>query len=167
MNSFRSATFILLCLLIGLGARSYQFFTSLENITQKQISVVEEIDQLKTPTNIALPPVHLFDIKLEMDRTNIRENEDVVARVLFISFGTLSTPVNMIFTIIDSQEQAVHEESDEITVETGSVYMKSFKNLNLKPGIYTLKLKTIYGNNVEDEFRQEFEVKRKKFLGIF
>lgn len=167
MNSFRSTTFILLGLLISLGVGSYQLFTSLENITQKHISVVEEIDQLKTPTNLASSPVHLFDIKLEMDRTNIRENEDVVARALFISFGTVPTDVSMTFTIVDKQKKVIHQESDSITVETESVFRKTFESLKLKPGKYTLVLKTIYGNNVEDEFSQQFEVVRKKFLGIF
>lgn len=167
MSSSRSAVFILLGLFVGLSMGSYQLFTSLGNITQKNISLVEEIDQLKTPANIVSSPVHLFDIKLEMDKAKIRENNDVVARVLFTNFGTVPTHVSMTFTIVNEQKKITHQETDSITVETESVFRKTLKSLRLKPGKYTLVLKTIYGNTVEDEFSQQFEIVRKKFLGIF
>ncbi|GEM_PF-6404194 len=112
-------------------------------------------------------PSHLFDIKLEIDAPVIEESHDLTARVFFTSFGTVPTPVAMIFTIINGQNEMIRQERDVMTVETEAVFRKSFTKLPLEPGRYTLVLKTIYDNTVEDEFTQEFAVKRKKFLGIF
>lgn len=168
MNPFRIATLMLFGLLIGLSIGSYQLLTSLGNITQKKVNIAKKVDQSKTPSSqIASLPVYLFDIKLEMDKAKIRENEDVVARALFISFGTVPTDVSMTFTIVNEQKEITNQETDSITVETESVFRKTFKSPRLKPGKYTLVLKTTYGDNVEDEFTQQFEIIRKKFLGIF
>ena len=46
-----------------------------------------------------------------------------------------------------------------MTVETEQLVTKEFKNLNLGSGKYTLILATTYGKNVQDEFKQAFEVK--------
>lgn len=158
----KAISFILLGVLISITVFSYAFYDSYEKSAEKQIA-------LKPTRQVATAqlPVYLFDIKLEMDKTQITQGEEPEARVIFISFGTAATPVAMTFRIMDTWGNQVRQEADAITVETEKIFTKRFKNFKPKPGKYTLILKTVYGDSVEDKFSQEFEVERKRFLGIF
>ena len=103
-------------------------------------------------------PGQLFDISLEIDDTTISDIKELVARVIFTSFGTEPTPVDLTFRILDEQGKEVYFEKDEITVETEEVLAKKFENLDLPDGKYTLKLTTLYNVDVEDEFTAEFTI---------
>ena len=63
-----------------------------------------------------------------------------------------------------SSEIKVYSEKGKVTVTTEEIVRKNFESLNLPTGKYTLVLTTIYGDNVEDEFRQEFEVGKTEFF---
>ncbi len=104
-------------------------------------------------------PSYLFDIALTIDSATLGKSSDLVARTQFTSFGTAPTLVNMVYSIVGSNNKKVYTEKGEVTVETEKTVTKEFKNLNLGNGKYTLVLTTTYGNNVTDEFRQAFEVK--------
>jgi len=167
----RIAVFILMGVLISMAGFFYVFYDSYGKLAKQfsKINTLEREVATQSTREIATTrsPISLFDIKLEMDKTKITESEELTARVIFTSFGTTPTPVDMTFTITNSQKENIHQETDAITVETESVFRKQFKDFKLEPGIYTLILKTVYGNAIKDEFRQEFEVKKKKFLWIF
>lgn len=137
-------------------------------------------------------PEQLFDIKLELEhqerapytfnsfirwvvslfglKEKITYEPELSALIKLESFGTEPTPINLTFIILDEAENEIHREEERITVETERVLRKSFKELNLDEGRYTIILQTLYGDNVMDEFREEFEVKKKInlfFVGIF
>lgn len=158
----KAITFIFLGVLISMTVFSYVFYDSYGKLAKNQIALQSTRQAAATQL-----PVYLFDIKLEMDTTKMNQGEELTARVNFTSFGTASTPVAMTFTIVDAWGNKVRQEADAIIVETEKIFTKRFKNFKPKPGNYSLVLKTVYGNNVEDEFNQEFTVERKKFLGIF
>ena len=107
-------------------------------------------------------PSQLFDISLELDNTTVSDIANLVARVIFESFGTEPTPVDLTFRILDEQAKEVHREKDSIVVETEAVFTKKFEGLTFPKGKYTLVLKTLYNVDVEDEFRADFEIVEEK-----
>jgi len=104
-------------------------------------------------------PGNLFDIALTIDSAVLGKSSELVARTQFTSFGTVPTLVNMVYRIEDASGKEVFSENGEVTVETEKTVTKEFKSLALGSGKYTLVLSTTYGNNVQDEFKQAFEVK--------
>jgi len=114
-------------------------------------------------------PSQLFDIKLILEDYEVKNSNELTSIITFISFGNISTFVNLTYTISDSSEKRVYSEEENITVTTDQTIRKNFKKLNLSAGKYTLVLTTIYGENVTDEFRQEFSVKgeENEFFQIF
>ncbi len=159
-------------ILISMTLFSYVFYGALGTLSQNYLSKTKTLEKeiaLQSTREVAATksPVYLFDIKLEMDKTKITRGEEPTARVIFTNFGTAFTPVAMTFTIRDALGNEVRQEADAVTVETEAVFTKKFTNFKPKPGKYQLILKTIYGYGVKDEFKQEFEVTRNKFLWIF
>ena len=104
-------------------------------------------------------PGNLFDIALTIDSTVLGASSELIARTQFTSFGTVPTLVNMVYRIEDASGKEVFSENGEVTVETEKTVTKEFKSLTLGKGKYTLIISTTYGNDVQDEFRQAFEVK--------
>ena len=100
----------------------------------------------------------LFDIKFELIRKTVEKTEDLDTRVTFENFGSEPTPVNMIFTFLDSDDKEVYSEEDNLIVETEKVLIKEFNYLNLEKGDYTLVLTTLYNVDIEDEFRKKFTI---------
>lgn len=103
--------------------------------------------------------IELFDISLSIESALLNKSSDLVARTEFTSFGTVPTPVSMVYRIEDASGREVYNETDEATVETEQLVTKGFEKLDIGNGKYTLVLTTTYGDNVEDQFRQSFEVK--------
>ncbi len=105
-----------------------------------------------------LPPGQLFDIALEIDDTTIDDIKELVARVIFESFGTEPTPVDMTFVVENEKGTEIYRVLGNIVVETEAVFTQTFENveINLSDGKYTLVLTTLYSEYVEDEFRTDF-----------
>ena len=109
-------------------------------------------------TPVSQLPSQLFDIALIVDETKLTKAADLFARVTFISFGREDTPVEMTFTVIDENGKEYYRSVDKTTIQTEGVFNKTFKDLILAKGKYTLVLNTLYNTNVKDEFKQDFEV---------
>lgn len=107
----------------------------------------------------------LFDIRFLLEDIILTNSDELSAIVIFENFGLGATPVDLTFIILDEKENEIYREEDNITVETEEVLRKSFKGLNLDLGKYTIVLNTLYGVDVRDEFRQDFEI-RKERMGI-
>jgi len=125
------------------------------------------IENLITPDNRANEknnPLKLFDIKLELEDITLNKANELVSIITFASFGNVPTPVDLTYSILDSSGAEVYSEKGSVTVTTEQIVRKNFESLNLPAGKYTLVLTTVYGNNVKDEFRQEFEVGKTGFL---
>ena len=104
-------------------------------------------------------PLRLFDITLNIEDATLSKSSDLVAITEFTSFGSAATLVNLVYRIEDANNEVVFTLSDGVVVETEEVVTKQFKELDLAPGKYTLFLSTSYGENIQDEFRQTFEVR--------
>lgn len=103
-------------------------------------------------------PQQLFDINLEVDSSDVATSSGLPTRVTFTSFGSVPTPVQMTFDVLDANGNVVYTKIVSTTVETQSVYTPTFADMNLKPGTYVLRLRTLYNQTVADEFRQSFTV---------
>ncbi len=101
-------------------------------------------------------PSQLFDIRLFLDRQTVPQLKDLVARVVFASFGRMPTPVAMTFTIMDKQRKELVTSVDTTTVETEKVFVKRFGETPLAKGDYVLRLHTRYNTDVEDDFDAPF-----------
>ncbi len=110
---------------------------------------------------------YLFDINFETDDKTVDSIEDLSVRVIFTSFGTEPTPVNLLFSILDSSGKEIHMEQDYLVVETERVFTKNFNNLKFPSGKYTLELQTLYNVDVLDEFRQDFEISKNKIVYVW
>ena len=104
----------------------------------------------------------LFDIKFELDRKLVEKVEDLTARVSFESFGSEPTPVNMLFTFLDDEDNVIYTEENSAIVETEKILTKRFSYLGFEKGDYTLVLTTLYNVDVEDEFREKFTIRGKR-----
>ena len=114
-----------------------------------------------TPTEESeLSPEQLLDIKLELASAIIDNANELSSVITFKSFGNVPTPVDLTYSILDSSGMEVYSEKGNVTVTTEEIVRKNFESLNLPAGKYTLVLTTVYGDNVEDEFRQDFEIRK-------
>lgn len=112
-------------------------------------------------SRVGKSPNQLFDIRFELEDSLIKTNEKLVSRVIFESFGTEPTGVDMEFIFLDGKGEEVYSEKDFIIVETEKVLTKEFEGFRFEEGEYTFVLKTLYNVDVEDEFRRKFEVKEE------
>ncbi len=111
-------------------------------------------------------PEQLFDINLDLEDNAIKSADELVARVSFTNFGTVATPVNLTFRILDQSGNEVYSGQDNTVVETELVFTKRFEYLSLPLGNYTVELTTLYNTDVEDVFTADFEVIEGK-IGIW
>lgn len=130
----------------------------------------EELPEIPTETEEDGLPEELFDIRLIIDSKNITSIKKLVSRVTFESFGRVPTPVELVFSIIDSNKKVVASKKDSVVIETEGVLITKFSDLEeLPPGKYVLKLHTKYNIDVEDDFEASFTIKeeeKNKFLTI-
>lgn len=103
-------------------------------------------------------PEQLFDISIEIDDPIITDINDLTARAILESFGTVPTPIELDFIIRDEFGEDVYTVSEHLVVETEAVKTERFEGLDLPPGKYTLFLETAYGDGIFDEFSQSFEI---------
>ena len=104
-------------------------------------------------------PEQLFDINFELDEAVVNNLSDLVARVIFFSFCSVPTPVDLVFTIFNEEGRVVQTDTDVITVETEQIFSKKFFDVpGLSPGKYTLRLHTLYNIDVGDDFEVSFVV---------
>lgn len=140
-------------------------FFSAPLISMSPSSLDETFDTVKQTVKVTAEELmQLFDIKMELENAVLKDSSDLRANISFESFGNVPTPVNMMFKVLDEHGDAVYSEHHSITVETENVYVKDFPKLVLPAGKYSLMLSTNYNGDVNDDFRQEFEVQA---AGIF
>lgn len=107
-------------------------------------------------------PEQLFDIRFLLDRDIVPNISSLVSRVTFESFGRVTTPVEMIFSIIDKDGRELWKAFDTTTVQTSAVFVKRFVDAQeLPPGSYTLRLQTLYNTDVRDTFESPFTITPK------
>ena len=106
-------------------------------------------------------PEQLFDIALSLDEPTIASAKELIARLTFENFGQEPTPVDVTFVVLDATGEEVYRDEgtrEDITVETEAVLTKTFDDLALYSGTYTLLVQTRYDVDVVDEFTVAFTV---------
>lgn len=103
-------------------------------------------------------PEQLFDISFGLESLAVLEISELEAVIIFESFGSVPTPVNLTFIIFDEAGSEIYREMESIIVETENVIRKEFPDLVLSSGQYTFVLQTLYDVDVFDEFEEDFEV---------
>ena len=111
-------------------------------------------------------PEQLFDISLKLEDYIVSSSDELVAKISFEAFGSEPTPVNLTYIVIDELGGEVYLEEDYLVVYTEEFVYKSFDRLNLKEGEYTLILRTLYDEDVKNEFSKKFRVGNMNRFGI-
>ncbi len=142
--------------LIKPGNVSYIFDSQNENLFLGEIQT-SSISISKKELIENTPP-QLFDIRLELPMSELHDGSELTARVSFQSFGTVPTPVDMEFLIIDESGKIWNSWNDSTVVETEGLFTKRFPELELPVGTYALHLNTRYAGNVVDSFHAEFRI---------
>ncbi len=106
----------------------------------------------------------LFDIRMDLEDTSIRSSKDLVAVVIYESFGLVPTPVNLTFEIFDLNGNLVYLKNGFIIVTVKKIRKYNFPDLVLKNGRYEFVFTTVYNKNISDKFRSKFEVKSRRSL---
>jgi len=104
-------------------------------------------------------PEQLLDIELELRDKIITNINKLNAIITFENFGTDPVTVSLNYIILNEFGEEVYNEFGEIIVYTESVVIKKFDNLKLDLGKYKFILRINYGDNITEEFEQEFEIK--------
>ena len=153
-SSMKRTGLMLFILSLGVFVSTMPLFGKSSNVIDQSMLSVNQT--LKTVSDGVS---RLFDIKMDLENAQLLKSEDLRATIAFTSFGKVPTPVNMVFKVFDKDDDAVYAESQSLTVETENVLVKEFPKLNIPSGKYTLVLSTNYNGNVNDDFKQSFEVK--------
>ena len=108
-------------------------------------------------------PSQLFDITFNLDDSLIQNINELSGIVTFESFGTVPTPVDLVFIILDNSGNEVYREESDVTVTTEEILRWNYEGLEgLPDGKYTAVLETLYNVDVFDEFRLEFEIGKER-----
>jgi hypothetical protein len=150
----------------GGGGGSSKKIVAADNQTNipNQSNQITQTDKTNSNSPKNSIPSKLFDIKLELESATISNASELSSVIRFESFGSVPTLVNLTYRILDSEDKEVYSEKGEVTVTTEQIVSNNFESLSLPAGQYTLILTTVYGENVTDDFRQEFSIGELKSL---
>lgn len=105
-------------------------------------------------------PEQLFDTRFLINEPVVSSIRDLIGTVTFESFGTVPTPVDMEFAILDISGAMIWTSSGSTIVETEQVVTQRFPDLgDLPEGKYAVRLRTLYNTDVEDFFEAPFEIR--------
>ena len=136
-----------------------QLAEGLVPVVTGEVSPTAGLAEIGIATEEGELPAQLFDIRLLIDDNIVPRIDNLVARVAFASFGRVPTPVEMTFSIIDSEGNEIWKSSDATTVQTEAVFIKRFFDAGTIPlGNYTLRLNTLYNENIKDTFEAAFTI---------
>lgn len=142
------------------------------NKERSYCSAGEKPHETQTCTYTEIKPVpeipeQLLDVKLELVERIIPHSRELTALINFENFGTEPVPVSLTYTILNEFGEEVYSERGYVIVYTEKAVIKRFDNLVLNPGQYKLVLRIEYGDNIIEEFKQNFEVKEGIIIDYF
>jgi len=105
----------------------------------------------------------LFDIRLELENNVLAYTNQLIARAIFQTFGSVPTPVDMVFSITDINDRVLASYNESMVVETEGVFTKKFTDLNLPAGNYILHMNTRYNTDVLDNFELPFSIRQPTY----
>jgi len=102
----------------------------------------------------------LFDVKLKLGQLELTTNESLAFNVNLIQTKSIEKiDVQIKYSIIDKNENEIFSQIETRAIETGIDYRKTFDELKLSPGEYTLRIDIVYGNMQKANAEQTFTVK--------
>lgn len=113
------------------------------------------------PQASAAPPEELLDISFIAEHRTYSKSSQLVTRTTFDSFGTKPTNVDMVYTVLDSENKEMYRRMASAVVETQGVFVMRYSDLKLPHGSYRAHLRTIYGDKIIDDFEIQFTVSGK------
>lgn len=138
--------------IIGTGNVNQEFFEKESSLKKTEFCIDDECEI----------PSQLFDIEFGLREVLIENSNKLETIVIFESFGTLPTPVDLTFIILNESGNEIYEEKIRIIVETENIIGWNYGGLSkLSSGKYVAVLQTLYNTDVFDEFKQEFEISGK------
>lgn len=115
----------------------------------------------KKLNEVCFGPLQLFDISFGIESVSLAKSNDLESITTFENFGRVPTPVELTYIIVNKDGQTVFKDTETIVVETENIVRKTFENLSLSSGTYTIVLETLYNTDVVDEFSADFIVEQK------
>jgi hypothetical protein len=100
----------------------------------------------------------LFDIKMEIDNIILKDASELEARVIFESFGSEPTPVDLTFFVYDVNDKEIFKRSRDIVVETEMVMFEDFDDFEAGPGEYMVVMRSVYNVDIEDYYEQKIVI---------
>jgi hypothetical protein len=112
---------------------------------------IEKLFPSKKNEEKVIKEVALFDIGVEFTETSISENNELLAKISLVNFGSPEDiDVNISYLILDKEGNILYQEFDVVTVDTQTEFLRSFDISNLTLGDYTLQAHLFYAGQVEE-----------------
>lgn len=109
--------------------------------------VVEEID-----------PEKVFGINFTVNSTKFEDISELVSTVNVKNQTMVEAPIYIEHIIYDTKEAIRFREENYLVVEDTEVLRKTYENLDLPVGNYSLILKTLYSDDVIKEYERAFAI---------
>ena len=104
----------------------------------------------------------LFDISLKLDSLKFNDLQDLGANVVFESFGSEPTPVNLTFIVEDNSGKEFYRDEVSRVVQTKEVVRETFSGIQINPGkMYRLYLIVNYNGGVIEKYHKDFFYERR------
>jgi hypothetical protein len=103
-------------------------------------------------------PQSLFDITFTLNEQRIEDSKNLALTVTMQNFGAEYVPTRLIYIIYNEGGVGVYSDIDEKRVYVQNDFIKTFDDLTLPKGDYTVSLTVQYAGIVE-EFNQPFEIR--------
>ena len=100
----------------------------------------------------------LFDVTVILVEKEIYNARELGALITFENFGEGASEIEIVYSIIDSDNLEVYQGVDSLVVQTEDSVVKNFNFLELPFGKYILRTEIFYGQNQTGESEQDFEI---------
>lgn len=121
-----------------------------------QTTIELKLYEQEIPTDVDY--FELFDILVQVTEHTIYSSTDLTAMVELTNFGEGTTHVRLFYSIKDKNNTELYTSIDEKIIETNEIIIKTFPNLDLPQGYYTIQTTIYYGDNQEAESQDYFTI---------
>lgn len=109
----------------------------------------------------------LFDIIIKLNNTELTEGDYLTFDVILKQKKNIeNVDVQIKYSIIDKDKDELFSQTETRAVENETAYNKTFDELILNEGEYTLRAEIIYGNQQKAHAEQSFIISGKKLIVI-
>jgi hypothetical protein len=127
---------------------------TLDSANKNQATINLKLYEQEIPTNVTY--YELFDIEVRVTEQTIYSPTDLAATVQLTNFGEGTSHVRLFYSIQNATGTEFHTAIDEKIIETNEIISKTFPNLNIPEGYYTIYTTIYYGDNQEAQAQDHF-----------